>query len=135
MSSSGKLPRQPDSATPSGDALAHAESIGVQVSDLGEPTEVRAGLSLRWGAVVHGVDAAGRAARAGLLPADIVLALNGRPIRDARHFVRAVEGCDGTRELVLAVMRRQDITTVHVPSSLRFEARPGVETAARVCDN
>lgn len=134
MSSSGKIPRRVDPASPSGDALVFAESIGVHVSDLGEPTEVRAGVSLRWGAVVHGVEPGGRADRAGVLPADIVLALNGRPIRDARHFVRAVDGCDGTRELVLSVMRRQDITTVHVPSSLRFDPRRAVEAAVRVCD-
>lgn len=110
---------------PSGDRLRCAEALSVHLADVAEPTEIRPGVSVRWGAVVHLVAPDGRAAQAGLLPGDVVLALNGRPIRDARQFVRAIDGCHDTRALTLSVLRRQDVTTIHIPSALRFDPPAG----------
>lgn len=103
------------------DTLHCAEALSVHLADVAEPTEIRPGVSVRWGAVVHLIAPDGRAAQAGLLPGDVVLALNGRPVRDARQFVRAIDGCHDTRALTLSVLRHQDVTTIHIPSALRFD--------------
>ncbi|MFO1318494.1 MAG: PDZ domain-containing protein [Burkholderiales bacterium] len=117
---SGRLRSGTPEHAPAAEAWS-ATPLSAEFSDLVEPSEIRPGVAVRWGAVVRLVAPDGRAARAGLLPGDVVLALNGRPVRDARQLTRAVEGCDETRELTFSVLRRHDITTVHMASTLSFD--------------
>jgi serine protease Do len=98
----GEMPDQAAAAVP---VRARPESPGIAVTDvtpeLARRLDLPPGLQ---GAVVTQLVPGGRAAESGLRPADIILEVNGQPVRSARDFARAVEQT-GDRDVVLLVKR------------------------------
>jgi serine protease Do len=88
---------------------AVANAFGLTVSDLGE--ERRQQLRVRGGVLVDAVD--GAAARAGLRPGDVILALDNQDVTSARQFNELVGKIDRAKTHVVLV-RRGEVTT-YVP--------------------
>lgn len=70
--------------------------IGLAASDSPRP---------RLGAVIHGVDAASPAARAGFLTGDVVVSVAGHPIRGLESLLREIRRLEIGEEVVVTVLR------------------------------
>jgi serine protease Do len=102
--------KQPQSASASGAAPAKPDQLGLSVRPL-TPKERREA-HLAGGLLVE--EANGPAARAGIEPGDIVLALNGIPVKSANEFRLMVGKARGT----VAVLVQRDDATMYVPVHL-----------------
>jgi len=81
------------------------QTLGLEVAPLNEEQKRNLGLA-------NGVNvtrAEGRAARAGLQPDDVILAVNNRDVKSQQDFSAAVAGSDKKSPLVL-LARREDVT-------------------------
>jgi serine protease Do len=90
------------------DGHVHRGEIGVSVQSI--TPELAAGLDLHQdaGAILADVDPDGPAGAAGLKPGDIVLALNGKPMRNAREFQVELYRIPLHESVTVQVMRGTD---------------------------
>jgi serine protease Do len=90
------------------DGHVHRGEIGVSVQSI--TPELAAGLDLHQdaGAILADVDPDGPAGAAGLKPGDIVLALNGKPMRNAREFQVELYRIPLHDSVIVQVMRGTD---------------------------
>jgi regulator of sigma E protease len=77
------------------------------------------GVSTRVGTLLPGYPAA----KAGLRPGDVIIAIDGRPMRDGEEIVRTIHSSNG-RTLTLLIRRDGSQLEIHVPT--QFDARPSV---------
>ncbi|MDW8398972.1 MAG: PDZ domain-containing protein, partial [Acetobacteraceae bacterium] len=68
----------------------------------------------RGGALIEAVERTGPAARAGLRPGDIVLALDGEPVEGSRALVRGVAAMPPGRQARLSVLREGRVQSIQV---------------------
>jgi len=90
------------------DGHVHRGEIGVSVQSI--TPELAAGLDLHQdgGAILSDVDPDGPAGAAGLKPGDIVLALNGKPMANAREFQTELYRIPLHQSITVQVMRGTD---------------------------
>jgi serine protease Do len=80
--------------------------MGVQVAALFEPeAALRLGLKSNRGALVEKVYAGTPAAEAGLRANDVILALDGRAVRNENHFINRVSGLAPGKRVRMAIWR------------------------------
>jgi len=79
--------------------------LGVQVDRLTEPLRRRAGLPPSQGVLIDSVFPGGPADHAGLRGGDIVLRVDGRPIRSVEQFVRTIGAAGPHRRVKLTYVR------------------------------
>lgn len=79
--------------------------LGVGVQDLNQALAESFGLGKPEGALVDMVPADGPAAKAGLKPGDVIVALNGQPVRDSRELPPRVADLKPGSEAKLTVWR------------------------------
>jgi serine protease Do len=100
-------PRRPDLPAR---AVPAANALGLSVSDV--PAERLKELRLRSAVQVDAVD--GAAARVGLRPGDLIVALNNVEVSNARQFNEAVARLDPKRNVLLLVRRGEQSNFVVV---------------------
>jgi len=100
-------PRRPDQPAR---AVPAANALGLSVSDV--PAERLKELRLRSAVLVDAVD--GAAARVGLRPGDLIVALNNVEVSTARQFNEAVARLDPKRNVLLLVRRGEQSNFVVV---------------------
>ena len=88
---------------------AQTGKLGLAVQDL--PAERRQELDIKGGVVVGAVQ--GPAARAGIQPGDVVIAVNGEPVESAKQFRGLVDKASGDRPLALLIQRGE--ARIYVP--------------------
>jgi serine protease Do len=79
--------------------------LGVGVQDLNQALAESFGLAKPEGALIDMVPADGPAAKAGLKPGDVIVALNGQPVRDSRELPPRVADLKPGSEATLTVWR------------------------------
>jgi serine protease Do len=79
--------------------------LGVQIQPLSQDIAAGVGLSKTEGSIVARVEEGSPAARAGLKPGDVVLAVNGKPVKDARDLSRTVAFLDPGATATLQIWR------------------------------
>ncbi|HWF01083.1 MAG TPA: Do family serine endopeptidase [Caulobacteraceae bacterium] len=93
--------------------------IGATIQDLNEEMASSFGLGGRKGAVVAGLVAGGPAARAGVQPGDVVVAVNGHPVASGTEMTREVAKVQAGGAIQLDVFRDGHERTVSVVAGLR----------------
>jgi Do/DeqQ family serine protease len=76
------------------------------------------------GGLVRGVRRAGRAARAGLKPGDVVTAIGGVKVSNTAQLLRAVGALKPPSSAMLSVQRGSDALTLNVPVARRPPVKP-----------
>lgn len=87
--------------------------LGVGVQDINQALAESFGLAKPEGALVDMVPADGPAAKVGIQPGDVILALNGKPVRDSRELPPRVADIKPGTDATLTIWRNgkpQDIT-------------------------
>jgi serine protease Do len=93
--------------------------IGATIQDLSDEMASSWGLTGRKGAVVAGLVAGGPAARAGLAPGDVVVAVNGHPVTNGNEMTREVAKVRAGDQIHLDVFRNGKQRTVDIVAGLR----------------
>ena len=93
--------------------------IGAQVQDLGDEMASAWGLNGRKGAVVASLVGGGPAAKAGVQPGDVVVAVNGHAVGSASELTREVAKVHTGDTLHLDVFRSGKAKTVDIIAGLR----------------
>ena len=84
---------------------APASYLGVNIRDLDDHAAAILGLKSAQGVEVTAVDHDAPAGRAGLHLRDVIVAVNGEPVKSAQQFRETMRGFPPQKEVVLAVMR------------------------------
>lgn len=97
--------------------------LGVTISDIEEEPAAAPGAPLEGGALVREVRPDEPAARGGVKPGDVVVEVDGKPVREPRDLQQIVAGLAPGRAIPLAVLRdgRRETLTVQIgeaPSSI-----------------
>jgi serine protease Do len=71
---------------------SRAQGLGLTVTDVDPQIQAKLGLDSREGAVVTEVRDGSEAAKAGVLPNDVILQLNFKPVRNAAELERLISG-------------------------------------------
>lgn len=95
-----------------GDRQDDDAGLGVRAQTL--PPEAREEFGVEGGALIVGVQPGSRAHQVGLMPGDVVVEANRRPVNDSRGLARAVEASKG-ETLLLRVFREGQGIFVAVP--------------------
>ncbi len=88
--------------------------LGVQVASLDAVTAARLGVKSTVGAFVLGVVEGSAAEAAGLMRGDIILAIDGKPIKDNIDLIKEISSTGPGREVALEIERNGVKTTVRV---------------------
>jgi serine protease Do len=95
--------------------------LGVQIMDVPAEAIEALGLDGRRGAVVSSVERGGPAARAGVMPGDVVVEYDGNPVQNSDDLVRMVAGTrPGSRISMKIVRDRQPLTLDVIIDTLDF---------------
>ena len=93
--------------------------IGATIQDLSDEMASSWGLTGRKGAVVAGLVPGGPAARAGLAPGDVVVAVNGHPVTDGNEMTREVAKVHAGDAIHLDIFRNGKERTIEITAGLR----------------
>jgi serine protease Do len=93
--------------------------IGATIQDLNDEMASSFGLAGRKGAVVAGTVLGGPAARAGVQPGDVVVAVNGHPVENGNEMTREVAKAHAGDTIHLDVFRNGKERTVDIVAGLR----------------
>ena len=88
--------------------------IGISAQDITPPLAAGLGLTRNWGAIVSDVQADGPAKDAGLQPGDIVLAVDGRPVRGLPDLLAALYLDSSAAVMKIDVLRGEDRRSYNV---------------------
>ncbi len=88
--------------------------IAVQVGAVPPDNLADLGLKERRGAQVSSVESGGPAAKAGMLPGDIILEFNGRPVKSRDDLVRIVQSTKPGTTVPVKIMRDKQEKTLNV---------------------
>ncbi len=101
--------------------------VGVGVVDRDAIDEL--GLKERVGAIVSTVSEGGAAERAGLEPGDVIIAYNGKPVRNSNELVQMVTSTKPGTTVPLRVVRNRQEQTINITvDELDLEAESGRST-------
>jgi len=116
-----KLGERPDEGEPSAMPSGEEDSgLGLEVGPV--PLEVQRRLRIDGGVLVIEVRSGSRADRAGLLPRDVIVEVNRRPISGPEDFVERVRESRGGR-LLLRVLRGEGAAYLVVPPATEAKSR------------
>ena len=87
------------------DGTVHRGYLGVQVQSLDPEVAGRLGLNGQYGVVISKVAAGSPAAKAGLEDGDVLTAIGGKPVKDAREVQRIVAGMARGKPVEVTVLR------------------------------
>jgi serine protease Do len=109
--------------------------LGVQIQPVNEDIAKSVGLDKAEGAIVGRVEENSPAAKAGLKTGDVVLSVDGKPLKDARELSRTIAWMEPGAKATLQVWRdgaRQEITVTlgRQPANQSAEARDDNQPAA-----
>ena len=105
--------------------------IGVEVAPVQREAVDAFGLKERRGAVVSSVSDGGPAARAGMEPGDVIVEVNGVPIKDRDHLVGEVVALKPGTTVPIKVLRDRKETTINVTiGELNLDDEGGLEASA-----
>jgi serine protease Do len=88
--------------------------MGVEVKDLTAAEDKRLGLPENTGAIVEGVYLRGPAQQAGLLPGDVLLSLDGKPVHNSSDIRDIVAEMDPGSKVELEVRRKDETKKLSV---------------------
>jgi serine protease Do len=88
--------------------------IGVLVSGMPRDSYEEFGLKSRTGAIVTQVTPGGASAKAGILPGDVILEYNGRPVTNSNELVKMVIATKPGTSVPVKVLREKQEKTVNV---------------------
>jgi serine protease Do len=88
--------------------------IGVQVGVVPREAYEDFGLKSRMGALVQQVVAGGASAKAGILPGDVIIEYNGRPVPSSNELVKMVVATKPGTSVPVKVMREKQEKTLHL---------------------
>ncbi len=103
--------------------------IGVRVQQVTDEIADGLGMELPRGALIQDVTGGGPAARAGIVPGDVVLTFDGRAVRVMRDLPRMVADSEVGRAADLVVLRHGEETTIAVEIELLDEGAVAVAAA------
>ena len=83
----------------------NSEGLGLTVADVDSELRRRFRLHESTGVIIKAVDRGGVAARAGLMPGDLIIQFNGKDVRRARDFAKAVRGTAAGKILRMKISR------------------------------
>lgn len=101
------------------DGHVHRGEIGVLAQSITPDLAAGLGLHRDWGVILSDVSPDGPAAAAGLKPEDIVLALDGKPVHNAREFEVALYRVPLNRMVEIQAMRGTETFSARVKVSER----------------
>ena len=106
--------------------------IGVQIQPVTEEVADSLGLQKAEGALVAEPQAGGPAAKAGIKAGDVIVAVNGQPVKDARDLAKRIGAMAPGSSVKLDVFRKDEIQTLtltlgELPKEQQREARQGGE--------
>ena len=105
--------------------------LGVQVQPIGRDMADGLGLSEARGALVADAQAGSPAAKVGLKAGDVIVAVNGRPVRNSRDLARTIAGYDPGTKVKITYTRNGREASVEVElGRLAPEAKASSATAA-----
>jgi serine protease Do len=88
--------------------------IGIQVVSVTEEVAKKLGIAEARGALVVEPQADGPAAKGGLAAGDIVVSVNGAPVKDSRELVRRISALAPGTTIDVGVLRKDQTVTVKV---------------------
>jgi serine protease Do len=88
--------------------------LGVQIQSINEEIARTLGLQRAEGALVAEPQPDSPAARAGIRSGDVIVGLNGQPVRDARDLTRRVAGLEPDQRAQFEILRNGERQTVEV---------------------
>ena len=97
--------------------------IGAEITTFGPEMAEAQGLGDQRGAIIQGVVPGGPSAKGGLLPGDVVIAVNGAPVKSSSELTREVAKARAGDTLKLAVLRDGKRRVVEVKSGVRPSER------------
>ncbi|HXE79611.1 MAG TPA: Do family serine endopeptidase [Vicinamibacterales bacterium] len=102
--------------------------IGVEVAPVPREAVEAFGLKERRGAVVSSVNATGPAGKAGMEPGDVIIEVNGVPIKDRDHLVSEIVALKPGTTVPIKVMRdRKEVTLNVTIGELNLDEEAGLE--------
>jgi serine protease Do len=102
--------------------------IGVEIGQIPRESLDEFGLKNREGALVSAVSPGGAAAKAGLEPGDVIIAYNGRPVKNSNELVSAVTATRPGTSVPVRIMREGKEQTLSVTvDELDLEAEQGAQ--------
>jgi len=106
--------------------------IGVQIQPVTEEVADSLGLQKAEGALVAEPQAGGPAAKAGIKAGDVIVAVNGQPVKDARDLAKRIGAMAPGSSVKLDVFRKGETQTLtltlgELPKEQQREARQGGE--------
>jgi serine protease Do len=105
--------------------------IGVQIQPVTQDIANSLGLKKAEGALVAEPQANGPAAKAGIEAGDVITAVNGQPVRDARELARTIGGFEPGHDVKLDVLHQGKDAVVH----LTLGELPNPQTAEAATGN
>ena len=96
--------------------------IGVQVQDVTQPIADSLGMKQAEGALVATPEPGGPAAKAGIHPGDVITAVNGNTVKDARGLAQEIAGLAPGTSVKLDVLRERQVEDDHADAWRHAEA-------------
>ncbi|ASM79280.1 2-alkenal reductase (plasmid) [Vitreoscilla filiformis] len=108
----GSADDKPNPPTSASDSADESNRLGLRVRPLTPQEQRQAGTDGN-GLLVEGLDGSGAAARAGVEPGDVLLSINGKPIRSLDEVRKILK--DQPKQVALLIRRQGDTLFVPVP--------------------
>jgi serine protease Do len=105
----------------------HHHQIGVSARNITPALAAGLGLDLEEGVLIEDVVPSGPAARAGLMPGDIVLSVNEKPIQNIRQFALSLYSFAVGEKAPLQIQRGKQTISYHVPVSEKQDVQGRLE--------
>jgi Do/DeqQ family serine protease len=99
--------------------------IGVEPNDLSPELAETFDVKVKEGVIITGVLQNGPAAKAGIRPGDVIVAIADKPVRDVTQLLAVVSGLKPGVPVRFAVSRKNQTVDLEVSPGLRPKPRPG----------
>lgn len=95
--------------------------LGVTIADPDSITDEQLGLEGYSGAFVHNIYADSPAGRAGVLPGDYIVSVNGNAVNDYKHFTREIGDIKAGDLITMELIRNKELIEIEALIELRKE--------------